>query len=205
MMDSSLWFRRTDSALSRAVSPAGRIAFAVAWVFAIALIPGGWWPGLLFSATVLAALSFWSQFPWKQLLHRVAVLLPLLALTGLSLVGQPDWPERMLVLAGKATLSLWIMSLLVHATSFDELIGGLRTLKFPTIAIDLLSFLVRYFSVLGEEWRRMQLARSARTFRRHRQAQFRAAAESLGCLFIRAYERAERVHQAMLARGYRGH
>lgn len=202
-IDPSLFARRPASALYQILSPPGRICCAVAWVFLIALMPDSWWPGLVVSALALAALSFHSRLSGLQLLRRIALLLPLLGLTALSLVSQPDWPVRMLGLAIKATLSLWIMSLLIHTTPFDQLIRGLRTLRFPPIGIELLSFLTRYFSVLGDEWRRMQLARSARTFNQSRTAKLKSAAQSLGCLFIRAYERAERVHQAMLARGYR--
>lgn len=202
-IESSLSARSRAAALNRYFPPAGRICSAVLWVFCIALLPDTWWPGLAATAFLLIVLSFGWRFPWWQLVRRIALLIPLLALTGLSLIGQPDWTERIFQLGAKAVLSLWVMSMLIHVTPLDDLIEGLRALRFPPIGIELLTFLIRYFSVLGEEWRRMQLARRARTYRQSRGAELRAVAQSLGCLFIRAYERAERVHQAMLARGYR--
>jgi cobalt/nickel transport system permease protein len=74
----------------------------------------------------------------------------------------------------------------------------------PRIWTGTLAFWGRYYAVLTSEWRRLQLARQSRTFTRSRAVKFRSLANALGLLFIRSYERAEKVHRAMLARGYRG-
>lgn len=50
----------------------------------------------------------------------------------------------------------------------------------------------------------MRIARESRGFRARSVRQWRVLAGSLGALFIRSYERGERVHLAMLSRGYAG-
>lgn len=157
------------------------------------------WP----SAVVLALATRGLGISLSLLLRRTRLLWPFLGLTAGGLLGQPEWQLRVGNLVLKSFLSVWILFLLTQTTSMIELTRGLRRLHFPAIWVEVFAFLVRYASVLSLEWRRMHLAREARTFRLGRRARFRLLAQSLGCLFIRAYERAERIHHAMLARGYR--
>ncbi len=193
---------RSRGAAATPCAAAPRICLAVFWVFCLALLPNRFWLWHLITAGALAFLSGRFQLPWVRLLRRVGLLCPFLALTGVGFLGQADWLIRLANLLIKATLSLWILTLLIHLTPFPEFVTGLRRLRFPPIWVDLFAFLFRYFSVLTDEWRRMQLARQARLFRPGRRRELLLLARSLGSLFIRAFERAERVHRAMLARGY---
>jgi cobalt/nickel transport system permease protein len=127
----------------------------------------------------------------------------LAALMGIGLLGQPDWGLRVGNLFLKSTLSLWALSLLFHVLPLPEVIAGLRWSRVPALLTETVAFWGRYFLVLSGEWQRLQLARRARTFSPNRRLRFRALTNALGLLFIRAYERAEKVHRAMLARGYR--
>jgi cobalt/nickel transport system permease protein len=63
---------------------------------------------------------------------------------------------------------------------------------------------VRYADVITGEMRRMKIARESRAFEGNARAQLSVVATSAGALFIRSYERGERVHLAMLSRGYGG-
>lgn len=182
--------------------PALRISLSVAWIFVIALLPNRAWLWHLVTVVALGVFSCAARLSWTRLLKRTCLLCPFIALTAVGLLWQPDWVLRAANLLIKATLSLWVMSLLMHLTPFHEFVEGLRQLRFPPVWVDLFAFLFRYFAVLSDEWRRMQMARHARTFQPGRTRELLLLAHSLGSLFIRAYERAERVHQAMLARGY---
>ncbi len=183
--------------------PAGCILSAVGGVFAVNLLPNYLWPWQIAVALLLVTLSLKWHYPFRKLGQRLLVLGPFLGLLAVGVLWQPDWPLRVVNLCGKAILSLWIMSLLIHLVAVDEFVAGLRRLRVPRIWVELLAFLLRYFTVLSEEWQRMQLARQARTFRRRKRMEFRILTNALGSLFIRAYERAERLHGAMLARGYK--
>ena len=70
----------------------------------------------------------------------------------------------------------------------------------PTIA----GFALRYVEVVVAELRRMRVARDTRCFRARDLRQARTLAQAAAALFIRSYERGERVHVAMLSRGYAG-
>ena len=68
-----------------------------------------------------------------------------------------------------------------------------------------MGFMVRYVEVVGDQWRRMGVARASRGFTPTSPRSWRALGASLGTLFISSYERGERVHLAMLSRGHEGH
>jgi cobalt/nickel transport system permease protein len=74
----------------------------------------------------------------------------------------------------------------------------------PRAFTSTLSFMIRYFDVVADDMRRMRVARQSRGYDPRWLWQARAVATSAGALFIRSYERGERVHLAMLSRGFTG-
>jgi len=93
--------------------------------------------------------------------------------------------------------------LLISTTSFPGVSHALKRLGVPGAFISQLLFLYRYLFVLTEETMRMVRARDLRSFgRRGREA--RVFSALVGTLFVRTVERAERIHQAMLSRGFYG-
>ncbi|HEX9888595.1 MAG TPA: energy-coupling factor transporter transmembrane component T, partial [Nitriliruptorales bacterium] len=66
------------------------------------------------------------------------------------------------------------------------------------------AFMVRYLEVLAGEVRRLQSAMRARAFAPRWITDAAPVGAAAGTLFVRSYERSERVHQAMLARGFTG-
>ncbi|WP_246264526.1 energy-coupling factor transporter transmembrane component T family protein [Acrocarpospora pleiomorpha] len=66
------------------------------------------------------------------------------------------------------------------------------------------TFMLRYVDVIVDEMRRMRVARESRAFVAKDIRHLPVVARSAGALFIRSYERGERVHLAMLSRGYTG-
>lgn len=181
-----------------------RLVITVLAVTTVALWPMGAWRWQVLPLIVLACLTGLTRLPLGSLLRRLAVVWLLAGLMALGLAGQDQWLVRAGNLLVKSTLSVWSFSLLTHTTPMPDLIRALRRLGLSQLWTDSLAFWSRYYAVLADEWQRMQLARRARTMTHNRQLQFRALASGLGVLFVRAYERAEQVHQAMLARGYRG-
>ena len=103
----------------------------------------------------------------------------------------------------KAMLCALTLLLLVTTTRFDHLLRALEKLHVPRVILLILSFLYRYLFLLVEEAQQMRRARDARSVTRRR-FQLKAAGGMAGVLFLRTYERAERVYQAMLARGFDG-
>ena len=74
----------------------------------------------------------------------------------------------------------------------------------PQVIVQIAGFALRYVEVVVAEMRRMRVARDARCFRARDLRQARTLAQAAAALFIRSYERGERVHVAMLSRGYSG-
>jgi cobalt/nickel transport system permease protein len=104
----------------------------------------------------------------------------------------------------KATLSVLAASLLAATTAPRALLRGLERLRMPTVLVQILSFMIRYADVVGGELRRMRVARESRGFRARHLGALKVLGPAAGSLFIRSYERGERVHLAMLSRGYTG-
>jgi cobalt/nickel transport system permease protein len=72
----------------------------------------------------------------------------------------------------------------------------------PAPLVQILSFMVRYLDVVGDEMGRMRIALASRGFTARNPRHWPVIASSAGALFIRSYERGERVHLAMLSRGH---
>lgn len=104
----------------------------------------------------------------------------------------------------KATLGAAAVVVLAWSTPVAEIITALDQLRFPRILTAIAGFMVRYLEVVSGELTRLQVARISRGDDPRWFWQARALASTLGTLFVRSFERGERVHQAMLARGFNG-
>jgi cobalt/nickel transport system permease protein len=104
----------------------------------------------------------------------------------------------------KGTLGVLLSLILAATTTTRDLIVGLDRLRCPQIVTQIATFMLRYLSVLGGEARRMRIARISRGDDPRFLWQLRGFATGVGALFLRAFERGERVYLAMVARGYEG-
>jgi cobalt/nickel transport system permease protein len=107
-------------------------------------------------------------------------------------------------LLAKATLSVLAATVLAATTEPRALLRGLERLRLPSVLVQILSFMIRYADVVSGELHRMRVARESRGFRARGLAGLRVLGATAGSLFVRSYERGERVHLAMLSRGYQG-
>jgi cobalt/nickel transport system permease protein len=111
------------------------------------------------------------------------------------------------VLGGRIFVALFAMLLLTSTTTFRNILRAMADLKVPGIFLQLTEFTVRYLFVLVDELKRMQRARKARGFKQrslwHR-ASLQVIGATVGLLFLRAYERGDKVYTAMLARKFTG-
>lgn len=107
----------------------------------------------------------------------------------------------------KALLSCIVMIILISTTRFPLLLKGLEHLKFPKVFVMLLAFMYRYIFVLLDEGMRMSRAMVIRSTKdggigTRIGIKTRATGWLISSLFVRAYERSERVYQAMCSRGF---
>lgn len=104
----------------------------------------------------------------------------------------------------KGTLGVLASLLLAATTTMRDLIRGLDRLRCPQVIVQIATFMLRYLDVLGAEARRMRIARLSRGHDPRFLWQVKAFAIGVGALFLRAFERGERVYLAMVSRGYTG-
>lgn len=115
-----------------------------------------------------------------------------------------DGLDAGLALLVTATTSVLMAIAFATTTSSRDLVRALQHLRVPDRLVQILSFMVRYLGVVGSQAQRMKVARDSRGFRPRSLGSWPVIASSAGALFIRSYERGERVHLAMLSRGYTG-
>jgi len=206
-----------------------KLSLALTLILTAALMPSGAWPAfiLLFSLVVsVEALSMIGVgYVWK----RAALALPfvLAALPGIfagaglsaeSLIqigpvtlSMPGL-ERFVSIAIKSWISVQVAILLSAVTPFPDLLMSMRALRVPRLMVSLFGLMWRYLFVLADEAMRLMRARAARSGsaegdqRTGGSVAWRAriAGGMAGNLFLRAFERSDRIYMAMLARGYDG-
>jgi cobalt/nickel transport system permease protein len=195
-----------SSALHR-IAPRRKILACLVLVIFVVLTRLPQWP--LFVAEAAVALGCYraARLPWFYLAQRLAAALPLLGLLALSLPlsrGFAGGWQAAAELIIRASIALAMLVTLVATTPFSQLLRALRQLRVPAVLVAVLAFMYRYSFVLSDELERMRRARRARTFCPSVWSELAALGSFAGVLFVRAFERSERVYAAMCARGWRG-
>ena len=103
----------------------------------------------------------------------------------------------------KFFLTITSALLLIATTSFPGICRALQKLGIPEIFVSQLLLLYRYIFVLTEETMRIVRAREMRSFG-NKGREMKAFISLAGTLFLKTVERAERIYQAMLSRGFTG-
>jgi cobalt/nickel transport system permease protein len=197
--------------------PQCKIAASLLFVFAVVATPreAVWAYGVY--ALLLLGLARVGRLPLPLLARRLVIEVPfVLFAVLLPVVGQGERVEVLgLPLAREGLWAAWNIlvkgtlgvtaSLIVAATTpVPELLRGLERLRLPRAFTTIAGFMVRYADVIADELRRMRIARLSRGYDPRWIWQARAVAATAGALFIRSYERGERVYLAMVSRGYAG-
>jgi cobalt/nickel transport system permease protein len=160
----------------------------------------GWFVGV---AVLLALTVLLSRVPPLFLLKRLLLLSPFVL--GVALVNafessaRAAWPG----VAIKSALCLLTVILVSNTTPFSKILRVLRFVRVPALLITTIALMHRYLFVLADEAGRMRRARASRTFKRGRRFHWNTLATVVGQLFVRASERAERIYDAMCARGWK--
>lgn len=180
-----------------------KLAVALAVIIGTVAAPPdfkGWFYG---AGALLGAAVLWSGLPLMFLLKRLAALSPFVL--GVALVNalQPSSHVDWRVVAVKSSLCLLTVILVSNTTPFSRILRVLKSARVPVLLVTTMALMHRYLFVLADESERMRRARASRTFTRKKHFQWRASASVVGQLFARASERAERIYDAMCARGWR--
>ena len=194
-----------------------KILALLGFVLVVVATPSHWFPAFGGYLVVLGVVVAVSRVPAAYLLKRMfvevpfvlfALLLPFVAqgpqteVLGIS-VSEPGLLAAWGLLV-KGTLGVLASLTLAATTEPQELLAGLERLRLPTLLVQITGFMVRYLEVVTTEMQRMRIARESRGFSARDPRHWPVLARSAGALFIRSFERGERVHLAMLSRGYTG-
>lgn len=107
---------------------------------------------------------------------------------------------------GVALKSLFCLITIIvvsNTTPFSQILQVLKRVRVPGLLITTIALMHRYLFVLADEAERMRRARASRTFVRQRGVRWQTLATVIAQLFVRASERAERIYDAMCARGWK--
>ncbi|MFE0035579.1 cobalt ECF transporter T component CbiQ [Streptomyces sp. NPDC059015] len=168
-------------------------------------------------ALLLALVAAAARIPAGFVLRRLVIEIPFVAFALLMPFVVPgertEWLGISLSVPGlwgawnilaKGTLGVATSVLLASTTELRSLLLGMQRLRMPPLMVQIASFMIRYGDVIADEMRRMSVARRSRGFEARGVRHWGVLAKSAGALFIRSYERGERVHLAMVSRGYTG-
>ena len=182
-----------------------KIAGLVLFIFLVVLTPIQIWWAYIIYVGMLFVLVLISRLPLTFIVKRLLVIMPflLILLVSVPFLHKADrWMIFTRCLMRSMLCCLGII-IVFASTKFTHVLEGFKKLHVPQIIIMIISFMYRYIFVIEDEFLRMQRAFQSRNVRNKKGWFFtRSFANMVGVLFIRAYERAERIYLAMCARGF---
>jgi cobalt/nickel transport system permease protein len=216
-------FVRATSLLHE-LDPRAKLVAALACITSNLVLPDGSWAAFAATWGLLLVGSAASGLGVTYVARRSFVALPfaLAAITALFVLpGTPlfvlefgPWylvaTDAGLVRFGsilaRSWLSVQVGILLVTTTSIPDLLHALRHLRVSALLVSIVAMMYRYLAVLVDEAMRLVRAREARSVGGGGSLAWRArvTGHMAGQLFLRSYDRGDRIYAAMLARGYDG-
>jgi len=194
--------------------PRLKLLFLVLAVGANVILARLWLSALLFSLSL--GLVLWSRVPWRNfalffLAPAWATLIVFLGFSaGFGTIPVFSWGHltlyregmfQGLAAAARVASDMSWMAAIFITTPFNQVLEALKWFRLPSVLLDTLALTYRYAFLLIEEFYRMlDAARSRGGLRGYGNAQ-RSTALVLAQVMLRAYDRAGRIQQAMIARG----
>lgn len=177
------------------------------------------WPVYAGCLVALATIAAVARVGPRPLWRRARVVLPVVLLAGAAVplvrTGGAEWAlgpltaheeglRTFAALAAKATIGTLSAVLLAATTTFPTVLRGLEALRVPRLFVLIAGMMYRYLFVIADEVGRMRSALAARGYSPRHALHARPLGRVASALFLRTYTRGERVHLAMLARGFDG-
>lgn len=205
------------------LDPRVKLVLAFAFILGVVTTPATLWPAFAMYLVLLWCLILLARLPPLFVLGRSLLIIPFVVFVAIfvpffgggEVAGSYSLGPWQLAVSHhglmvlwnvviKAWLSVQASILLSSTTKFSDLLRGMQGLHVPRVMIMILSFMYRYLFVLTDELLRMRQARDSRNFGGKRLWQWKTIGNMIGSLFLRSYERGERVYMSMLARGFDG-
>ncbi|MGB9639661.1 MAG: cobalt ECF transporter T component CbiQ [Anaerolineales bacterium] len=206
-----------------------KLILVVGFILTTSLMPVGVWAGYLILYALLISAEILSEVSLRYYLSRALFSIPFILaaiplpfttsgkvltqfqLDGLTLIVSVEGVARLLSVALKSWISVQAAILLAVSTTFPDILLAMRAVGVPRLLVAVFGLMWRYLFVFADEALRLMRARAARSskvdgYPSGRSLAWRAniAGGMAGSLFLRGFERADRVYLAMVARGYDG-
>ncbi|CAN2220213.1 CbiQ ABC-type cobalt transport system, permease component CbiQ and related transporters [Candidatus Nanopelagicaceae bacterium] len=194
-----------------------KILTVLAFILVVVATPIQSWASFILFFALVITVALIAKIPLPTLFKRALVEIPFILFavlmpffgSGERFQAGPFNLYREGAIAGlsivaKGSLGVLSAVILSTTTTAREILRGLERLKLPLIMVQIASFMLRYVNVISDEMERMKIARESRGFEATGIKHWKILAASAAALFIRSYERGERVHLAMLSRGFDG-
>jgi len=221
---------QAQESLIHRLDPRVKVVVTVLFILSNGLLPDGAWLAFALMWALVLLVNWLARLPLDYAFKRSVIALPF-ALAAVTIIFTMPGHPLLTFSLGPATftataaglirfvsivirgwLSVQMAILLVAATQFPDMMHALRHLRVPQILVAVVSFTYRYLFVLADEATRLLRAREARSARitGYRSGgslgwRARIAGNLVGQLFLRSFERSDRIYNAMIARGYQGH
>jgi len=206
-MKHSFWDRYSDiKSPVHSIPPGIKIASTIFLITLLSVLPYKILilsipPIFLFLIIIFAV----SKIPLIFIIKRVLIIFPfLLPVIILNFFFTKEGIIVSIILTIRSILSIISVVILISVTKFRDILRTLSGWHLPKILILILSFMYRYFFLLTDESEKMVRSVKVRSGKRAKFSLIKVYAHILGILFIKSYERSDRVYKAMLIRGYNG-
>jgi len=187
------------------LDPRVKLISALALALWIGLLPMGSIGLLGFLAVGLIVLAGLAQIAPATLVVRSSAALPFVVIpAALRFFSGTFALHEVVAMAARGYLAAMVATVLVSVTPFPDLLAAASRLGVPDLLVQTTALIYRYLVVLRERAAAMAASATARGYGRNTPERFAVAGDMLGSLLLRSLDRADRVHRAMLARGYTG-
>jgi cobalt/nickel transport system permease protein len=204
-----------------------KLVLALCFILVTSLTPNGAWPVLIMLFALSISVILLAGLELGYVLRRAVLVAPF-ALAAVPLIFTAPGPRieigatgialsepgvvRMLSVLAKSYVSMQMAVVLASTTPFPALLQAMRAIRLPRLLVAVFGLMWRYLFVLVDEVMRLMRARDSRSGALDPAQRVggsiawraRTAGGMAGNLFMRSFERGDRIYDAMAARGYDG-
>ncbi len=211
--------REGDSIIHK-LDPRLKLLIMTSFIFLIILIPYHQKQLFLFYGFMLILTALLSRVSLLHYLSKLVKLYPMIFFISIFLPFFPSDShqfvqlgmvkiyvsglQKFMLINIKSVLAMMMTIIMISTTDLMMILRGMEKLKIPKIFISILSFMYRFIFLLIDEVERMSMAYHSRYLQLPLIRRIKTLGQLMGMLFIRTYERGERIYLAMESRGFEG-
>ena len=208
-----------------------KFVLTVAFILTASLTPVAAWPVYILLFALMLSVEILSGLGIGYVMKRALLALPFVlaafpviftngqtalfsfSIGSWTLIAHAEGLARFVSVALKSWLSVQAAIVMASSTPFPELLQAMRAVGIPRLLVGMFGLMWRYLFVLVDEALRLMRARAARSGQSALEGtrsggsvlwRARVTGGMAGNLFLRAFERSDRIYVAMLSRGYDG-